>query len=301
MAPALLFWWLSNALAIATSPWAASEWRINLNIGREAGTYVSDEWGASGARLMLPVEVLVESERYTYDNDSSEQTEKDFMGGSGACDVMSVLEDAVYITGAGEQTVRFGSTGAWKISTRRTGMPGDACVVRFWLDVIDAAVRNDVSLEAGERLYCTANCWRDTEFAAGRRRIAPMQARVQDAQNKIDARLEHATGDRRLDGSDILDTALASIDMAVLVKRRDDLLLELRDAERKLPPAKDVSKAGHWPGTTEKLVIAKGKIGVKRKKGLWDEFHILGTWTATPLEGVSEIVYYEEEEALEKE
>jgi hypothetical protein len=114
-------------------------------------------------------------------------------------------------------------------------------------------------------------------------------------QNAIDARLEHATGDRRLDGADIVDTALASLDMALLVKKRDDSFSDLRSAQQKLPIMTEVSNPGKWPGSTEKLVIAKGQVGVKRSKGFWKEFHILGTWKATPLENVDD-AYYEETE-----
>ena len=119
---------------------------------------MDDTWGASGARLALGIEVLVESTSY---NDP--EKEKDFIGGSGASNCMSVLEDALYVSSdKGQQAVRFGPLGAWKISTRRTGKPGDSSVIRFWLDVLDNAVRNDITLNAGERLYATANCWRES-------------------------------------------------------------------------------------------------------------------------------------------
>jgi hypothetical protein len=290
---------LHSALALS-SPWASSEWKLTFNFGRdngqEASSAIDASWGASGSRLALSVEVLVESASYV---DSAK--EKDFMGGSGASNCLSVLEDAVYVTlEKGQQSVRFGPTGAWKILTRRTGRPGDASVIRFWLDVCDDAVRNDVTLNAGERLYATANCWREVDFDIGRRRLAPYQTRLQAAQDAIDARLEHTTGDRRLDGTDIVDTALASFDMAMLVKQRDDLLVELRSVQQKLPQALVVSKPGHWPGSNEKLVIANGKVGVKRRKGLWEDFVILGTWSASPLEITDDVYYEEAEDALEE-
>lgn len=330
MAPPLLFAILLSTLAASSntrsssssssinnkSPWSSAEWRIYLNFGREAGTYMPEEWGASGARLVLPVEVLVESERYP-----NREAEKDFMGGSGASDVLSVLEDATYIAKEkGQQRVRFGNRGAWKIASRRTGERGDASTIRFWLDILDAAGKNDVSIGGGgdsdasgegERLYATASCWREEELQFGQRRLAPILARYETAQQAVDDRLAHGTGDRRLDGTDIVDTALASIDMAVLIQRRDEFLRDLREAERKLPcnsntnnnnnissPSRNrLSQAGDWPGSSEKLVFAEGKIGVKRKKGLlWEELHIVGTWTATPLETLSSDQYYEEEE-----
>ena len=283
---ASLFWILQSALATA-SPWASSEWRITFNFGRDVDADVSkfkdDSWGKSGARLGLSIDVLVESSDYP-----DSQRERDFIGGSGASNVLSVLEDANYITmDKGQKTVRFGPTGAWKLSTRRTGRPGDASVLRFWLDVLDDAVRNDVSLNAGERLYATTNCWRETDFDIGRKRLAPYFKQLDGMQRTITARLDHANGDRRLDGTDIVDTAMGSIDMAILVNERDELLSELRNAQLKLPGMTDVSDLGHWPGSTEKLAIAEGKVVVKRRKGFWEEFQIVGTWMATPLDVVA--------------
>ena len=279
---ASIFWILSTALT-TSSPWASSEWRITFNFGRDTdadgSSFKDDNWGKSGARLGLSIDVLVESASYP-----DSQAERDFIGGSGASNVLSVLEDANYVTlEKGQKTVRFGPSGAWKLTTRRTGRPGDASVLRFWLDVLDDAVRNDVSLNAGERLFATSNCWRETDFEIGRKRLAPYYKQLDDMQRTITARLDHTTGDRRLDGTDIVDTALGSIDMAILVNQRDDLLSELRNAQQKLPGMTDISGLGHWPGSTEKLAIAEGKVGVKRRKGFWEEFQIVGTWIATPL------------------
>lgn len=279
---ASIFWILSTALTTA-SPWASSEWRITFNFGRDMDAdgraWKDDSWGESGARLGLSIDVLVESAAYP-----DSQIERDFIGGSGASNILSVLEDANYVTlEKGQNTVRFGPSGAWKLSTRRTGRPGDASVLRFWLDVLDDAVRNDVSLKAGERLYATSNCWRETDYEIGRKRLAPYFKRLDDMQRTITDRLDHTTGDRRLDGTDIVDTALGSIDMAILVNQRDELLSELRNVQMKLPGMTDVSSLGHWPGSTEKLAVAEGKVGVKRRKGFWEEFQIVGTWMATPL------------------
>jgi hypothetical protein len=283
-----IFWILHAALATTISPWASSEWRITFNFGRDLDSDTTQGNGGSGgsksgARLALVIDALVESDAY-----SDRQTERDFIGGSGASNVLSVLEDAVYVTlEKGQKSVRFGPTGAWKLSSRRTGSPGDASVLRFWIDVLDDATRNDVSLNAGERLYATANCWRESDYDIGRKRLDPYEKRLEAIQDTIAARLDHKTGDRRLDGTDILNTALGSIDMAVLINQRDELVSEFRMAQEKMPSMRDISSPGHWPGSTEKLVIAKGKVGVKRRKGFWEEFQILGTWMATPLDVVA--------------
>ena len=266
-----------------TSPWSPAAWRIQLDIGREVGTTMPEEWAASGARLGLSVDVLVESETTTTGG-------RDFMGGT-KCSLLSILKDPTFVTTNGEETVRLADTGGWKIATRRAGKAGDASVVRFWLDFIDSATRNDVRLDAGERLHCTTNGWRaPEELDAGRRRIQPLWLAFQQAQDRIDQRLPHETGDRRLDGTNPVETVMAYADMAVLVKNRDDRLQELREAERTLPsPQLDLSPPGRWPGTTEDLVMAPGKVVLQRRNlfGV-EDFYVVGKWTATPLVGAAE-------------
>jgi hypothetical protein len=285
-----------TALATSVSPWSPAEWTVTLNIGREPGTYMPEDWAASGGRLVLPLEVLVESEYYQEDNNKNE----DYLGTNALR--LSVLEDPAFISSKGQETVKFEEEGAWKISFRRSGKVGDASKLRFWLDVAAvpeddddndtdeqvAARRNDVTLPAGERLYFVANCWRQgEELDKGRARFRPIQQAYEQAQQVLEQRLSHETGDRRLDGTNPMDTVKASLDMAAFVKNRDDRMRELRDAERVLPsPDINNNNAGAWPGTDERLVIASGQVGIKRKmKGLLtagEEFVILGTWTAKP-------------------
>lgn len=253
-----------------------------------------EEWGASGARLSLPLEVLIESG--TSDTGAAES---DFLGGSSASK-LTVLEDPTHVTMKGQEQVEFADFGAWKMAMRRSGKAGDASRLRFWVELDKAgngATRNDVSLKAGERLYFVTNGWRQDEVAAGLRRYVPLEASVKEAQARIDGRLSHESGDRRLDGTNPVDTAMASIDMAVLVKVRDDALQKLKDAERVLPLATQLSAPGVWPGSSERLLMAPGTIGVKRRNGIFgaEEYHIVGTWTATPLEGLSELVDEEDE------
>jgi hypothetical protein len=275
--------------ALTASPWGPAEWRLNLNIGREPGTYMPTEWGASGARLPLSFDVLVESQSVSHEEMDKE---RNFIGGSGKSDLLHVLEDPVYVGMNGEHVVPLQDSGGWKIATRRTGKPGDAGKLRFWLQVAGqdgqiVAQRNDATLAAG-RLYFMANCWRKAEYEVGCNRIKPAQLAYDEAQRVVEQRLSHEFGDRRLDGANPVETALGTIDMALLVKQRDERLTELKQFERKLPcKSSSASKAGHWPGSTEQLIIAKGKVGVKRNSnslfGDREDICIIGTWTASPL------------------
>jgi hypothetical protein len=337
MTPPLIFGIVTALLATtvpnSSSPWSPAEWRIQMNIGREPGTYMPEEWGASGARLPLNIELLMESD----DVDAQNVRDNEYDGTSS---VLSVLQDPTFVSLQGQQTVSMEPSGAWKLSTRRTGNAGDAEQIRFWVQLGEseseqssgdsnnsnsvnnniAAQRNDVFVLEGDKLFCFANCWRASELLAGQRRMEPLLRDYEIAQNMVDRQLSHDGGDRRLDGVDLVQTAKASVDMALLVKKREDLRIAVNDAKRRLPHTTSsssadgttsiasLSKPGHWPGSTEPLTIAKGKVAVKRttrsKIGLGaafgggsKEFHIVGTWTATPLEmGEDAEYYYEDEE-----
>lgn len=271
--------WLWATIAALASPWSPSEWRINLE-------FAGDD---ASSRLVLPCEVLIESE--------PQPVLDDFMLGSFKSDLVTVLEYATYITLAGEQTVRLGDEGGWKLFGRRTGKAGDAGELRIWLDILDDFSKNDIQVSS-QRIYLTANCWRGEEFNIGSKRMQPLKQDYQDYQSRIEERLEHESGDRRLDGNNLVDTAMGSIDMGILITKRDEARFRLKQAEQKLPNT-DKLVSGNWPGSTEPLYIAKGRIEIKESQ-LLSDYKTVGTWTATPLETSDEIEYvYEEEEEAE--
>ena len=297
-----MFWGLASTLLLATgssrrSPWAAAEWRLDLSIGRQPGTFMPEDWGASGGRLLFSVDCLATSENVA----TAEKEESSFLGNRKA-QQMTILEDPTYITNEGEQFISIPENGgAWSLQLPR--QKGQAGTLRVWLDLEDAlpnglaAQKNDVTLQANDRLYLTAKCWRESDFKIGRRKMKPIEDAVLRAQERLDSTLSHETGDRRLDGKNPLDVVSASVDMAVLVKDRDDCIQDLREAELIYPRQEDAVRRtgvvfGHWPGSTEGLIISSnGAVAVKRKKLLREEFHIVGKWKASP------VVKKEEQEA----
>eukprot|EP00521_Asterionellopsis_glacialis_P006608 CAMPEP_0195284922 /NCGR_PEP_ID=MMETSP0707-20130614/2944_1 /TAXON_ID=33640 /ORGANISM="Asterionellopsis glacialis, Strain CCMP134" /LENGTH=231 /DNA_ID=CAMNT_0040344331 /DNA_START=209 /DNA_END=904 /DNA_ORIENTATION=+ len=227
-------------------------------------------WGSSGGRLVLPMDVVVES-----DSCSS----RDELVGSGALKIRP-LEPASFINDRGEQKVSI-KEGGWKIALP-PGKKGHAAKLQFWLDFETEASRNDVTLPVG-RIYFAANCWREEELIRGSRAIAPLVADYEEAQAIIEERLSHETGDRRLDGTDPIETMIAYKDMTELIVYRDEMRRRLKDAERYLPRNADKLPRGHWPGATELLSIAPTEMFTKRKKLFGEDFLLLGKWKATPL------------------
>jgi hypothetical protein len=268
-----------------SSPWAPASWRFTLNVGREAGTYMPETWGASGARLALPLQVTVTS-------DTVKQGEQDTVVGSGACALL-VTGGTTFVSSKGEQSVDI-SSGGWKIESP-PGKKGRAARLTFWLDVNESAQRNDVTLPA-ERIYFTANCWREQELDRGSRAIAPIVADYEQAQRVLKEKVAHDTGDRRLDGKDPIETLAAYKDMTELTLYRDEKLRLLRKAEQIYPKNAQELIEGPWPGQEEWLSISPVYVAVKRKKMLGDEFHIIGNWKAEPIgldiDDYEEVEYY---------
>lgn len=279
------WWWLFAATilvvqSLSASPWAPAAWRLTLDIGREVGTTMPDDWALAGGRLQVAVDCWIFSDK--------EPDQTDDFTGSRSARRLRVMQNPTYINSQGEQHIPVVG-GAWNLQLPRE--KGQAGVMRLWLDLGQAsgsnslaAKRNDVTLAAHERLYLTANCWREMDYKAGRLRIKPIAQAAQAAQDRLDAQLSHETGDRRLDGTNPLDTLQASIDMSRLVRERDELVRAQREAEQIWPPAgASESRLGAWPGSNEALAIGPGTVAVKRKQLFGQEFCIVGTWKASPV------------------
>ena len=269
--------------ANVNSPWKAASWQFVLNIGRESSTTLPEEWGKSGARLFLPVELLAESDRLP-------DAQQDPLLGRGS-NRLSVVEEAAvtYVTENGEQSVPILS-GGWKLRLGRK--KGHASLLRFWLDVGSSssgdgnivAQKNDVTLQANERLYFAALCWRQAEYALGRQKLQPLLEAYERSQSKIEQQVDHDQGDRRLDGTDALETLAAYKDMAGLTLDRDDKRRQLQEAQEYLPPPEPL-QFGNWPGSTELMAMKTMEVFVQRRKGIFpgEDYHLIGTWKAKPL------------------
>jgi len=258
-------------LALATSPWSPSEWRMNVDIGREPGTSMPDEWAAQGSRLPFDLSLRVESDY------ADDQEEHAFMGKNALR--LVVIEDPTFVTMDGEQVLSTAEEAAWKVQLPKS--KSSAGTLRFWIDLTEtsegiAACRNDVELPSG-RLFFLAQCWREPALKKGGVRRKLEQESAEQLQQRINQQLSHENGDRRLDGTNPLETVQASIEMAALVKARNDRL----DAIRSAPPGK--LQLGHWPGHTDKMAIARGTVAVKKRLFFREEFQVVGKFSATPV------------------
>ena len=254
-----------DAEADAGGVWDARSWRLTFDVGRTEGDEsMPDDWAASGARMAFSVDVEVSSD---------DASSKDAEVGRGAL-ALRVTNEPEFVGEKGVQRVAVSNEGGWRIDHND--------VLRCWLDVKSAAARNDVTLEPG-RCYFEAAVWRSpNDLAAGRQKLAPLVADTRKAQDELERALDHNEGDRRLDGSDLIETAKAYGDVAGLVGKRDGALRRQREAELDLRlPATD-PPFGRWPGAGEPVGLAPTRLYGLKESLFGDEHLALGTWRIRP-------------------
>lgn len=132
------------------------ECQLTLNVGREPGTFMPKDWGASGARFSLPLRVRFSDE--VVDLDYCGEATLNPSGGRYAKKLY--CEGGSFVGAQGEAFVR-STGGAW--SAEQRGRQPGASSLNFFLDFPEEAVRNDVTLPAG-RVFFSCACW-DSERA----------------------------------------------------------------------------------------------------------------------------------------
>jgi len=280
-----------NANKPSGSPWDPSYWKITLNIGRERGSWMPEEWGASGNRLVLsPMEVEITSERT-----SGEKEDPMLMNNAWK---VKPKTDTSYVTMEGKKTASFG-VGGWKIRMPSTSNGrGHASKIMCYLDLQSDVKKNDVFLKKGERIYLTGKCWREDDLENALDQMLPIFRDYIGKQETLESQLEHDTGDRRLDGADPIQTLLGMKDIANLVLERDEALRRYEEAKKVYPslveelssdPYKELHvddlnlQEGPWPGQIEWLTLEPKTLFVRRINFMKEEYHLVGTWNAEPL------------------
>ena len=237
---------------------AGSSMRLKLNIGREPGTKMPEQWAASGARLALPVEVTF--------------TDEVVPGGSlrwnveePACCPARVLRATAgrFVGAQGEVSVQV-EPGGWLAE------PADRCgqeILRFYLDFPAGAVRNDASIPAG-RVFFRAAMWDGEELSTYQAERAAVQA-------DLDAYAGAAA-----EGS-LIERA-----QALTSERAETLRYHLEALDRSLPDARGVVA-----GPRGVQLAASGEVCVKANgmSNLWgalsDRFLTIGHFSFAPSGG----------------
>lgn len=220
-----------------------SPWKMTFNFGRERGSYMPEEWGSLGARLVFDLPIQITSDRPS----SADQVDPMLQRNSFR---LNPLSDTKYITMEGEQRCAFAEEGEWKVRLPLTGKArGEAAKFMCFVDLKSDIGKKDITLKKGERIYLTGKCWREEELERALNRLRPIQAMYKQKQQRLKEALEHETGDRRLDGTDPLQTLKGMKDTAKLVLERDEALRNYREANRIYPTID--AESGVFPSAEE--------------------------------------------------
>ena len=306
--------WISNLLVtidgLSASPWAPATWILTLDLGGEGPipTGYSSGFGGGGEagpsstvpRIVTKVQIQVTS----IDCPTSDR-----VVGPGAS-ILQPQSEGTYITLRGQQQIRF-SPGGWTIALREKPKSSR---LQLWMDLECEIKKNDVVVAApGQRLYFVTQGWRETEYALAVRAMRPIHQRYSIAQETLQQNLSHESGDRRLDGTDALETLQAYGTMAQLVLERDLTRAEYQQAlEDFPPPVKSMNgdneelilPEGPWPGSDEWLTIGPKErnpiLVAAPGKGLFGaaggELRAIGTWMAEPVLSEGDYEYVDEDD-----
>ena len=222
-----------------------------------------EEWAASGARLLLPIDVAFDAAPAT------EEREPLLGERQGTCK-LRVAEMGRFVGPDGEVVVPV-QDGAWKAT--ETGRGGES-LLRFWLDFPQEARRNDVVLPSG-RVFFTNGFWE----ADGLERCEQAVAKLQQEIDALDAQFE-ASKDG---GRGLIDRAATMRENTLRYDERELLLAKLRIEAKSLP-----GPTGVVDGPANLRMSKTGGLCVKRRgpwfRGFGEEYHILGSFSMTLLE-----------------
>ena len=140
----------SSPLSVTKSDIAGFECRITMNIGREKGTWMDKDWGASGARLLLPINL-----KFTNDEIDLGFPGEESLGGRYVyrLEVLNDNNKVSFVGPQGEVQVEV-TNGGWATLPSNSG----ETKLRFFLDFPQGAIRNDVSIPSG-RVYFSTACF----------------------------------------------------------------------------------------------------------------------------------------------
>jgi hypothetical protein len=127
------------------------ECRVTLSVGREPGTWMPQDWAASGARLSLPLTVRFSEEIVDLGFPSEEA-----LNPSGSRYAKKLYCDGGSFVGASGEVVVKASGGAW--ATEPSARNPGAQKLNFFIDFPEGAKRNDVTLPAG-RVFFSSAIW----------------------------------------------------------------------------------------------------------------------------------------------
>lgn len=237
-----------------------TSWKISMDIGRELGTWMPKEWGISGERLKLDLQVEFSDEQL-YDRE-------EFLGSMGDAKVALVKGGKMTLSpslteGVREIPVR---NGGWRVS--KGNGPMGTNLLRFYIEVDEKISRKgggggDVYCPAG-RIYCSCGFFNMN---------VPPRGEKERYKKKLDDLMARA---------EALDDEIAAAGFFEKLKKNAEMIrlkVELQENAERYREASVVE-----PDSSILKFSSKGDVGLtkeggiccKVQKGVAIEYHILG-------------------------
>jgi hypothetical protein len=227
------------------------------------------EWAASGAKLGLSLELEFTNETADYEMSKERLLKGDALMGSKLY-TLHPLNEPTFISSKGIEVVKV-LPGAYGCQIQ--GIESQQYAFRFFLDIPEKAIRNDVELPA-ERIYFLSSCWNVEDESTLRRaqlRQKKMEQSIQDITRELESMEEQQ-------GNNLFQKAMRFRDSVALVEKRGKLKVQLEELEQTYPLQSERVVRG-----PNNIIFAKeGVIAVKRLRGAMgtrEQYHWIGTFT----------------------
>lgn len=248
-----------------------TRWKIVMNIGREQGTWMQKDWGASGDRLLF--ELVID-----FTSDPSYQRDEFFQSVANVKE-LDVVEAWVFPTGVGQDSVgrrpiKVKDVGAYRVLQGQGPMGTD--IVRMYFDLeedVRQKASSDVYCPKG-RIYATCGYF---PMKKSRSDGSSLQGSVKDELGHMLRELKLQYETLEMEGQQ--DTRLFSMDH---LKRMKDMYRIKQDIEK---VSQQLQQARQREPERSQLRLSRdGRVGLSKEggvcckvqKGLASEYHILG-------------------------
>ena len=242
-----------------------SRWRLMLNIGREAGTWMPKTWGVSGDRLLMHLELEFSSDPLAESDD--------FLNGMVGAKELQVHNEATVAPCMQEGGKRIiVKNGGWRVAPGEG--PMGTSVLRFYFELQEVAQHkgSDVYCPLG-RVYCTCGYFpmedRMKLQVTGTSRKDVLKKQIHDLEAQYEGlQLENDT-DNHLISWDKMRRSKQMMDLRVQASKLNQQMNEAHVQE----PDKALLRLSQDQSVG---LTREGGVCCKVHKGLAMEYHILG-------------------------
>lgn len=236
-----------------------SKWKLSLDIGREPGTWMPNDWGISGERLKLDFECEFTGNQL-YERE-------DFLGSMGDAKVLQVMDRKLVLSpsiteGSREIAVK---NGGWRVAKGRG--PNGSDILRFYIEIDEEIKRksdnSDVYCPAG-RIYLSCGFFNMKRPSNGEK------SRYKKRLDDLITRAEEL--DEEIANAGFFEKFGKNAEMIRLKVEMQDTADRFRGASI-LEPDSSILK---FTPTGEAAITKEGGVCCKVIKGVGVEYHILG-------------------------